>query len=542
MASVDFMGDAALRVQTKFATSESLIAAAGSALLRGSLRLPLPLKFETPFEVTLVAADGTEAVRGTAEIVEDAGHATWIRFLSAAPESPGDDSSRCILADVDVDITGPQEAVVEPVATSSSEAFEAITAVNNTPPAFIAMGNAEPVPLLPPPPDAMATKEVVPGAAETSALKGIPVVDPAPATISDAVRAEADARDEAMAADAVGEIEARPSEAMTAPIPVETMAEVIESKPVVIDAKPDAEAIVDARGTLEAKPLDVSCGAAQAVVTEEAEAIYVNEKRDTEASPPMLLEPRKVSISLERGIRPITAPYVRESMPVIPQTTPSSRRVVIASMSFAAVCLAVGGAAVLWAQDAIAEAQKPAPAAMVVDQPVVEQPVVEQPVVEQPVVEQPVQAREVPVAEAPRATTCTLEIDASVADSRVKIDGKDRGLAPATASVPCGQPVDIEVRHPRYATYASSVTVTGERQALRAKLEREKTTVTLTSDPPATVTLGGTAIGKTPMTTTVSRFEQTTFRFSAPGYAADWRRIQPKTGTSAVVLKLKPQR
>jgi hypothetical protein len=521
MTSVEFMGDAALRVQTKFSTAESLLAAAGSALVRGSLRLPLPLKFDTPFEVTLVAADGTEAVRGTAEIVEHAGHATWIRFLSAEPESPGDDSVRCMLADVDVDITGPQEAVVQPVASSSSEAFEAITAVNNRPPAFAAIGNAEPVPLLPP-------IEPVPG--------------PAAETISDAVR----------------QVEERSSDVMTAPIPIETMAQVIESKPIIVEARTEPEVIVDAKGELVDTKSDLSCGAAVAVVTEEAEAIYVNEKRDTEASPPMAIEtrdteaspsmvieksdsetsssaePRKVSISLERGIKPIALPYVRESMPVIPQGMPSSRRVVLASMTFAAVCLAVGGAAIVWAQDAIAEAQpKPAPAAMIVDEPVVEQPV---------------QTREaetmiaMPVTATPAPTTCKLDIEASVADSRVKIDGKDRGLVPASIAVACGKPVDIEVRHPRYALYRSSITVTGERQALHAKLEREKATVTLTSNPPATVTVNGTAIGKTPMTTTVARFEQTTFRFSAPGFDSDWRRIMPKSGTSAVALELKRQR
>jgi hypothetical protein len=84
--------------------------------------------------------------------------------------------------------------------------------------------------------------------------------------------------------------------------------------------------------------------------------------------------------------------------------------------------------------------------------------------------------------------------------------------------------------------------VTAADEALHAKLEREKTTVTLTSDPPAAVTLNGTPIGKTPMKWTVSRFEQSTFRFSAPGYETDWRRIHPKRDTSTVLLKLKRQR
>ncbi|HUS29691.1 MAG TPA: PEGA domain-containing protein [Kofleriaceae bacterium] len=511
------MGDAALKVQTRFATAVELLKAVGTALERGSLRLPLPLKFETPFKVTLVAANGAEAVRGTAEIVEHAGHATWIRFLSAGPELPGDDASRCMLADVDVDVTGPQEAVVEPAASSTSEAFDAITAVNDRPPALASMmGTAEVVPLVAAPPEPQPT--VAATEAPSAELPG---------SIADAVRS----------------VEA--SEASTAPIPVETMAEVVASSREVV-------AVVDDRSDVSS-----STGAAVSVVTEDAEAIYVNEKRDTEASPPLVVgehlkdsvaaergtEPIAAhtidAVAAERGIEPIAEPYVRESLPVVPQAMPTARRIVIASVSFAAVCMAVSMVALVWAHDAVAEAEtKPTPAST----PVVEADPVEAvadveaaPVVEAaPAVEQ--------VADEPTPSTCTLEIDASVAESRVKIDGKDRGLSPTTISVPCGQPVDVEVRHARYATYERTITVTGVREALRAKLERDKTTVTLTSDPPATVTLDGHVIGKTPMTTTVSRFEQSTFRFSAPGYESDWRRILPKTGASSVVLTLKPQR
>src|SRR3954468_22051360 len=114
------MGEAAVRVQTRFIDARALMDAVGASLLRGSLRLPIQLRFAQPFEVVLVAADGSEAVRGSAEVVENAGHATWIRFLSATPELPGDDSARCMLADVDV--TTPAENG-EPVAPPSTEAF-----------------------------------------------------------------------------------------------------------------------------------------------------------------------------------------------------------------------------------------------------------------------------------------------------------------------------------------------------------------------------------------------------------------------------------
>jgi len=401
---------------------------------------------------------------------------------------------------------------------------------------------------------------------------------PAAGSISDAVRSV-----EAVPAEAP----TRSSETMTAPIPVQTMAEVVESKGAAVEAKGatiESKDAAIAAGEISAPHGDINAtGATSAIVTEDAEPIYVNEARDTEASPPVRANEaialseqvakdvldeseqqakaalghtgeRHVTdaIARERGIEPIAEPYVRDSMPVVPEAAPRLRRVVVASVSFAAVCLVVAGIAIVWAQDAVAQAEtkpaprSPAPTAMVVDEPVAAAELV----ADKPVVEQPVQAREAPTREADTmvampvaaTATCKLEIDASAADARVKIDGKDRGLAPATATVPCGTPVDIEVHHPRYAAYATTLTVTGEHQALRAKLERDKTTVTLRSDPPAAVTLNGVNIGKTPMTTTVSRFEQSTFRFSAPGFETDWRRIMPKSGTSAVVLALKRQR
>jgi hypothetical protein len=268
----------------------------------------------------------------------------------------------------------------------------------------------------------------------------------------------------------------------------------------------------------------------------------IDEKRDTDASPPILLEHRKDAVARERGIEPIAEPYVRESMPVVPQETPRSRRVVIVSMSFAAVCLAVSGGAIIWAQDAVAEAQtKPMANVQPMAPLVVEEQVQAR---AKPAIEQTIEMEAKPAVEQTGTTpdTCKIAIDASVADSRVKIDGKDRGLTPLSTSVPCGQPMAIEVRHARYATYERTITVTAADEALHAKLEREKTTVTLTSDPPAAVTLNGTPIGKTPMKWTVSRFEQSTFRFSAPGYETDWRRIHPKRDTSTVLLKLKRQR
>ncbi|NVB79077.1 MAG: hypothetical protein HOV81_11820, partial [Kofleriaceae bacterium] len=138
---------AAMRVQTRFATTEAVIESIGASLTRGSLRVPVQIKAKQPFDVVLETSSGDEAVRGPAEVIGHAGDATWIRFLSAA-DNQGDDA-RWILSDVKVVLQGDlRETSERKVAT---EQFEAITAVNSEVQAIDAIraGNAEPVPLAP---------------------------------------------------------------------------------------------------------------------------------------------------------------------------------------------------------------------------------------------------------------------------------------------------------------------------------------------------------------------------------------------------------
>jgi hypothetical protein len=321
-------------------------------------------------------------------------------------------------------------------------------------------------------------------------------------------------------------------------------------------------------------PAPAVTGVAVAVVTEDAEPIYVNEKRDTEANPPLVpsatpttidetptdavtattrmeafelpAEPVTTdAVAVERDIETVGEPSVRESRPEIPQRAPRSRRVVVAAMSFASVCLGVTVGTIVWANGAAAQPQA-SPAANVVDEPartaalavptttaIVAAPESAVESTNEPSVELPVAA--------PLPASCALDITSSIADSSVFIDKRHRGVAPMTASVACGQPVTIEVRHARYASFEQTITPTAEHQTVQATLERERTTVRLVSEPPALVTIDGVPIGKTPMTTTVPRYEQTTFRFAARGYAADWRRVLPKTRKSTVMLKLEPR-
>src|SRR4249919_1293013 len=116
------MGDASLRVQTKYPSADALLRVVGASLQRGSLRVPIHVAFEQTFELILASLDGEEAVCGTAEVIEHAGDATWVRFLSASPAS-GTDPARCVL--VDTEVMSPASLA------GKSEAFESVTVVND---------------------------------------------------------------------------------------------------------------------------------------------------------------------------------------------------------------------------------------------------------------------------------------------------------------------------------------------------------------------------------------------------------------------------
>lgn len=340
------MGDASLRVQTKYPSTGELLRVVGPSLQRGSLRVPVHVAFDQPFALILVSLDGEEAISGTAEVVEHAGDATWVRFLSAAPDSTTE-PARCVLVDTEV---------MSPVAlTAKAEAFEAVV--------------DQPIPT------------------ERPAVESRPIIVHAPALATDLSMPALD--HDARATDL-------------------TM--------------PALDATDDARVTVAAPQIVASL--AQMTSGDDA-------------------------VAMQRGIRAITNPAAKTGRP-------SSRRIVIAAASIAAVSLVVAAGSIMWAHDAVAHAERvrPSPA---------QAPVAK-------IVERPPVAVEQPPAPGP---ACTLDVFSSVADASVYVDGAATGSTPATATVECGKAVDVEIRHPRYETFRRTVTPTG-REEVRATLEREK--------------------------------------------------------------------
>jgi hypothetical protein len=256
-----------------------------------------------------------------------------------------------------------------------------------------------------------------------------------------------------------------------------------------------------------------------------------DDQRPTVESPPIVASLLQMTsgddaIAAQRGIRAITNPSTRVAKP-------TNRRIVIAAASVAAVSLVIAAGSVMWARDAVAHAERAQPTPPVASAPVA----APAPAPVAQVVEQPPAVVEQPVAPAP--ASCTLDVFSSVADSSVYVNGAANGSTPASASVACGEPVTVEIRHARYETFKRTVTPTG-RQELRATLEREKTALHVTSEPAgASVTYNGAPIGKTPLTVKIPRYEQGTLNFSMAGMQADWRRIVPKTREKTVTIALR---
>jgi hypothetical protein len=366
---------------------------------------------------------------------------------------------------------------------------------------------------------------------------------------------------------------------------------------------------------LEAVDTSLANGSVVSVVTEDAEAIHIDERRDTIESPPferpqpivqqpivqqpvvqpikepsiepisdeatvptsMVVETRPVvaaarttsgdAVAAQRGIARIRMPRVSKRYQAI--ATPrarSSRRLVLGSVALAGTSLAITVGALL-SRSSVAEpaqgaqvtqaaqptsiaqpapASQPAPAAQPApaSQPApAAQPA---PAVQPAPAAQPAPAEQ-PAALEPAITassTCQLDVRASIADAIVWVDGVRVGQAPVRVAAACNSVANVELRHPRYATFQQAVSVDAGApegtSTLDAQLEREKTTLTLWSEPAgAQVTYNGSVVGRTPVTIKVPRYEQGTVWFRAANHEADWRKIVPTEATKTVTIKLK---
>jgi hypothetical protein len=232
-------------------------------------------------------------------------------------------------------------------------------------------------------------------------------------------------------------------------------------------------------------------------------------------------------IAEERGLAPLRFPKLSQAF--IPLRRMGSRKLVVGSLAFAGVCTAVSVGAVLWARSAVAEAEQRSPSTASPAITNMEAAERDQLGVAMPVTE---------TAPAPIGGTCTATVTASSAEAKIFVDGKAHGSGPQTITGTCGAMVVVEARHPRYADFKREVVLENEMK-IEVRLERERTTLTLITEPPgAQVTYDGRVLGTTPLTTDVNRHELGHMYFRLDGYESDWRKIVPKDRKRTVSVKL----
>ena len=90
-------------VRTRFVDVPTLMAAIGSSIERGCLRVRAQIDTDRTFQISLVTSVGLTAVRGAAEVVSHEGESTWVRFLSADNDQT-DGGIRFDLTDADVTV------------------------------------------------------------------------------------------------------------------------------------------------------------------------------------------------------------------------------------------------------------------------------------------------------------------------------------------------------------------------------------------------------------------------------------------------------
>ena len=254
----------------------------------------------------------------------------------------------------------------------------------------------------------------------------------------------------------------------------------------------------------------------------------------------------------ERGIQPITS---------APKRTPlQPRQIMVASAGVAAACIIATIGTIVWARGAVSDARAESarsrdPAASVERVRPLE-PAIDTfpsgPVTATPPAEVTGQVVEPVGDEDPAANAdvtpltaatvnradCSLSVTASVSGSTVFVDG-----APQARRRPESPPPAIRRSSSRFAIRATRTSRARSRRAaapsrIEATLEREKTALTVWSNPPAQVVYNGKPLGTTPLTAKVPRYEQGTLRFQAKGMAPDWRRILPKTAKKTVSVTL----
>lgn len=175
-------------------------------------------------------------------------------------------------------------------------------------------------------------------------------------------------------------------------------------------------------------------------------------------------------IARERGLPPISEPYVRER-----ERVHVARGWFYAALALAIAALVASASVVMWARAEVRRARdaqqapRSALAAANAASGAVEPSAPSAGAA--PVLATPASAA---VVDPPAPPSCSLRVTSTVDDAVVWIAGQRVGDVPAEASVPCGHETSVEVRRARYRSFKSAVAVPDGTVVVNARLERKR--------------------------------------------------------------------
>lgn len=139
------------------------------------------------------------------------------------------------------------------------------------------------------------------------------------------------------------------------------------------------------------------------------------------------------------------------------------------------------------------------------------------------------------------SASCSAEISSAPPGAEIVIAENVVGTTPQKLTLPCGTPVDIELRKARFTPVTRRIMPIPQGAKLRVLLAKPTFLVKVSSNPPgATITLNGRSLGVTPTTIKVPQFDSSTLVIVKDGYATETQTIAPRANGLSVHTDLKP--
>jgi hypothetical protein len=135
---------------------------------------------------------------------------------------------------------------------------------------------------------------------------------------------------------------------------------------------------------------------------------------------------------------------------------------------------------------------------------------------------------------------CFADVSSTPSGAEIVVDDAVLGTTPQAVPLPCGAPVDLEIRKAHLVAVTRTVTPAPGHVKVRVALTKQLALIKVSSAPEgATVTLNGRSLGVTPTTVKVPALESSTLTITKPGYETQTERVSPRSSGTSVRVQLR---